>query len=446
MYSRVLVVGAGKSGIAIANALKESDKVIIYDSKVNDVEDKVDGHVEVYEGENINPYELTKEVDTIIVSPGVPTDLPFLQKAKDDGKEIIGEIEAAYNMCEAKDNIIGITGTNGKTTTTSLVYEILKEYDTNSYALGNIGNAFAEKANEVKDGHISLELSSFQLELIKNFKPRVSAVLNITPDHLDRHKTMENYINCKMNVFKNQTEDDTVVLNYDDDETRNMKDKTKSKVLYFSLESVMNEGCYYDGENIILKIDSQSINENMCKAKDLKIVGKHNIANAMAAVLLTYAYGVPIDIIKKVLLKFNPVEHRIEYVRTLNGVKYYNDSKGTNTDSSIKAIDAMEGKIVIIIGGYDKHVSFDDFIEKFEGKVKLAIIIGQVKEQLIETCDKFNFKDYVTCETFEEAVNKAYENAEDGDNVLLSPACASWGMFNNYEERGRIFKDIVNKL
>jgi len=446
MYKNVLIIGAGKSGLAIANAIGNTKNVMLYDSKVLDVCDGLNDNVEVYLGENIDVNELIKRADTLILSPGVSMDSDIVVTAKKLNKEIIGEIEAAYNICKLKDKILGVTGTNGKTTTTSLLAHIIKTYDENTYALGNIGTAFAEKASSVEKGNLVLELSSFQLETIKEFRPKVACILNISPDHLNRHHSMENYINAKKNIFKNQTNQDYLILNFDDEETRKMKYETEANVLYFSSKTELEDGAFLKDNKIVLKDKRNELVEVICDINDLKIIGIHNAENTMAAVLMAYVYNVPLSVIKEAVLTFTPVPHRIEYVATVDGVKYYNDSKGTNPDSSIKAILAMNSPIVIIIGGYDKKISFDEFVSLFEGRVKHAVIIGQVTEQLVETCERFNFKNYTVANEFIEALEIARSIAKDGDNILLSPACASWGMFDNYEQRGDIFKTYVNNI
>ncbi len=446
---KILVIGAARSGIALSNTLIKMDKeVTLYDHTENLNEEEIRAQLEegvrFLHGQTVEVSSLLDETQVIALSPGVPTDLDFLEVARTKRIKILGEIEINYDLCKPKEKIIGITGTNGKTTTTTLVYEIVKAFDVNTLALGNIGTPFSKEVLGVESENIVLELSSFQLETIDQFRPHVSAVLNITPDHLDRHKTMEKYIQAKENIFKNQTAEDTLVLNFDDEVTRGMRDKTEAKVLFFSSKQSLERGAFLRGEEIVLK--DGEMEEAICHMQDLQIIGMHNVENAMAAVLITHAYGVPIEIIREVLIRFQPVEHRIEYVRTLDGVKYYNDSKGTNPDSSIKAIRAMKGETIIIIGGYDKKISFDEFVSAFSGKVKLAIIIGQVRDQLVETCNRLGFTNYVCKDTFPEAVLCAHAHAKEGDHVLLSPACASWGMFNNYEERGKQFKELVNKL
>ena len=377
------------------------------------------------------------------MSPGVPADLPIVYKAREKNIPVIGEIELAYMFC--KSPVIGITGTNGKTTTTTLAGDICKAYFENTFVVGNIGNPFADITFETKDdGVVVAELSSFQLETINEFKPKVSAVLNITPDHLNRHHTLENYIAAKERVFENQDESDFCILNYNDEITRKMADKTKADVIFFSLGGKITEGIYSDEKSIY--INALGYNEKVVDIDELKILGGHNVENAMAAIGCCAAIGVPLDIIRKVLKEFTAVEHRIEYVRTINDIEFYNDSKGTNPDASIKAVEAMKRPICIIAGRYDKGSDFTEWIDTFKGRVKFVAVIGAVKDKITATLDKAGFTNYKIADTFEEAIDLCYKNAVPGDCVLLSPACASWDMFKSYEQRGEIFKEYVKKL
>ena len=371
------------------------------------------------------------------------TDLPFVNKAREKNNPVIGEIELAYMFC--KSPIIGITtGTNGKTTTTTLVGDICKAYYNNTFVVGNIGNPFADiTLDTTNNGAVVAELSSFQLETINEFKPKVSAVLNITPDHLNRHHTIQNYIAAKERVFENQTADDYCILNYNDEITKAMANKTKAKVVFFSLNNKLDEGIYSDENSIYIK--ALGYDQKVIDINELKILGGHNVENAMAAIGCSIAIGVPMDIVVKVLKEFTAVEHRIEYVTTVNDIEFYNDSKGTNPDASIKAVEAMKRPICIIAGGYDKGSDFTEWIDTFKGRVKFVAVIGAVKDKIVDTLNQADFTNYKTADTFEEAIDLCYENADKGDCVL-SPACASWDMFKSYEQRGEIFKDYVRKL
>ena len=444
---KVLVSGGAKSGISAAYLLKKlGANVTIQDAKT---EDKLGDVVTELKNNGItlflgaNPDDIIEDMDILVMSPGVPTDLPFVNKARENNIPVIGEIELAYMFC--KSPIIGITGTNGKTTTTTLVGDICKAYYNNTFVVGNIGNPFADiTLDTTNDGAVVAELSSFQLETIKEFTPKVSAVLNITPDHLNRHHTLENYIAAKERVFENQTSDDYCILNYNDETTKAMANKTKAKVIFFSLNNSLDEGIYSDDKSIYIK--ALGYDQKVVDIDELKILGGHNVENAMAAIGCSIALGVPMDIVVKVLKAFTAVEHRIEYVTTVNDIEFYNDSKGTNPDASIKAVEAMKRPICIIAGGYDKGSDFTEWIDTFKGRVKFVAVIGAVKDKIVDTLNKADFTNYKTADTFEEAIDLCYENAEKGDCVLLSPACASWDMFKSYEQRGEIFKDYVRKL
>nr|MCR5609561.1 UDP-N-acetylmuramoyl-L-alanine--D-glutamate ligase [Lachnospiraceae bacterium] len=389
------------------------------------------------------PESIREATDLVIVSPGVPLDLDYVERFANDNIPIWGEIELGYMYSKGK--IAAITGTNGKTTTTALVGAIMREYYNSVFVVGNIGIPYTNLVKETKEDSVTVaEVSSFQLETIRTFRPDVSAILNITPDHLNRHHTMENYIEAKENITMNQGKDDTCILNYEDEVLREFGKTLECKVAFFSSARKLENGIYLEGDNIIYNNNGEDT--IVCNIHDLKLLGVHNYENVMAGILAGIALNVPMDVIRKAICEFTSVEHRIEYVATKNGVKYYNDSKGTNPDAAIKGIQAMVTKTLLIGGGYDKNSEYDEWINAFDGKVKKLILIGQTREKIADTCEKCGFKDYVFADSLEEAVNICKENACEGDAVLLSPACASWGMFKNYEERGRIFKELVNAL
>lgn len=443
---KVLVVGMAKSGIPTVKALsKLGAKIAVNDIKskdklkdiLNEIEDLCD---EVILGSH--PQEIEK-YDLIILSPGVPTDLAFLKKAKQEKKKIIGELELAYSL--SKGRYLAITGTNGKTTTTALTGEIFKNGGLKTFVVGNIGLAAISKALETtEDTNLVTEVSSFQLETIDTFKPRISAILNITPDHLNRHKTMENYIDAKANIFMNQDEDDILILNYDNDITRKLASKAKCKVIFFSRKEILEEGVYLEDNNIVVKNSNKK--EIICNADDIYISGKHNLENSLAAAAFAINSGIKKEIIKYTLQSFKGVEHRTEYIGEINGIKFYNDSKGTNPDASIKAVEGLEAPLILIAGGMDKGSSFDEFVEAFDNKVKALILLGETAVKIKETAEKYGFNNIFMVENMEEAVEKAYHNASENDTILLSPACASWDMYESYEVRGRHFKDCVEKL
>ena len=427
----VLVFGSGISGeAACALLLKEEAKVILYDGndKLNseEIRAKIEGgdseSLEIVLGtlEGDRKEELLDKLSLVVMSPGVPTDLPIVNEMREKGLPIWGEIELAY-VC-GKGDVLG-----------------------SSFVVGNIGNPYTSIALQTReDSVIVAEMSSFQLETIQTFRPRVSAILNITPDHLNRHHTMEAYIEAKENIAKNQTEKDTCVLNYEDDVTRAFGENIKSKVLYFSSQRILEEGIYLENGQIVLAMNGEKT--PVCHVDELNILGTHNHENAMAAAGMAAAYGVPVDVIRRTLKEFQGVEHRIEYVAEKNGVVYYNDSKGTNPDAAIKGIQAMNRPTVLIGGGYDKDSAYDEWIDSFDGKVKKLVLLGATRDKIAETARAHGFEDIEMADTFEEAFAKCVENAKPGDAVLLSPACASWGMFKNYEERGDKFKELVNNL
>ena len=444
---KVLVFGTGKSGIAAEELLhKKGASVVLYDGndklEKEEILKKLESRdsVEVVLGEL--PEEMLDSLDLVVLSPGVPTDLPVVLKMKEKEIPVIGEVELAYQVSRGK--VLAITGTNGKTTTTSLLGEIMKAYQPEVKVVGNIGTPYTSEALDTTDDTVTVaEISSFQLETIKEFHPAASAITNITEDHLNRHHTMEAYIEAKEQIAKNQTEEDVCVLNYEDDVTRKFGERVKAQVIYFSSRRRLEKGIYLEDGNIIYCRENP---EKVCHVDELKLLGMHNYENVMAAVAMAAAYHVPMEIIRKTIREFTAVEHRIEFVAEKNGVAYYNDSKGTNPDAAIKGIQAMNRPTFLIGGGYDKDSSYDEWIQSFDGKVKKLVLLGATKEKINETAKRLGFTDTILADTFEEAVNICVEQAEPGDAVLLSPACASWGMFKNYEERGDKFKELVNQL
>lgn len=445
---KVLVFGLGISGIGAGQILeRHGAEVIMYDGNQKLTEEKIkkqlgeDSSAKIVIGDF--PEEVLEKLDMTVLSPGVPTDLPVIEKMREQGITVIGEVELAYQF--GKGDVLAITGTNGKTTTTTLLGEIMKNYQEDVFVVGNIGTPYTTAVEKMTDNTITVaEMSSFQLESIVDFRPRVSAILNFTPDHLNRHHTMEAYIEAKENIAKNQTEKDTCVLNYEDDVTRVFGENVKSKVLYFSSQRILEEGIYLENGQIVLAMNGEKT--PVCHVDELNILGTHNHENAMAAAGMAAAYGVPVDVIRRTLKEFQGVEHRIEYVAEKNGVVYYNDSKGTNPDAAIKGIQAMNRPTVLIGGGYDKDSAYDEWIDSFDGKVKKLVLLGATRDKIAETARAHGFEDIEMADTFEEAFAKCVENAKPGDAVLLSPACASWGMFKNYEERGDKFKELVNNL
>ncbi len=444
----IIIAGAGKSGIAAANLLAgESDNIILYDGNENIDKDELRAKLPTNYNGRIVLGELSdediKNADYLVISPGVPTDLDFVQKLKANGTIIWGEAELGYRCSKGK--LAAITGTNGKTTTTALLGEIMRAQYESVFVVGNIGIPYTEMAPQITEDSVTVaEMSSFQLESIDAFHPQVSMILNITPDHLNRHHTMENYALAKANIMVNQTPDETCVLNYEDERVRDLAKLSKAKIVWFSSARELEEGYFLKGDEIIFR--EGAIDFVVCTIHDMNIIGRHNYENAMAAIAGARALGVNWDNIRKALKSFVAVEHRIEYTATVNGVKYYNDSKGTNPDASIQAVKAMTTPTILIGGGYDKGSEYDEWIESFDGKVRYLLLMGQTAEKIAETAKKLGFTNCVFVKDMEEAVAFSYEHAKEGEAVLLSPCCASWGMFKNYEERGTIFKELVKKL
>ena len=448
---KVLVVGTGISGIGAVKLLEEKEAVpILFDSNdkivVDEVREKLldGGKTSVYVG--TLPDNVIKSIDMVILSPGVPVDIPLVKNFKDRGIKIWGEVELGFEF--AKGDLLAVTGTNGKTTTTTLLGEIIKKHhgEDDVFVVGNIGNPYTLEALNTRDTSVTVaEISSFQLETIDKFRPKVSAILNITPDHLNRHITMENYVAVKEDIARNQTEEDCIVLNYDDEYTRSFADKVKAKVVFFTRKenpSTVNTGdlLYMDGDNIMYN------DETVINVRDMILIGTHNYENVMAASGMALSYGVPMETVRETIRTFKAVEHRIEYVRTVDGVDYYNDSKGTNPDAAIKGIQAMVKPTILIGGGFDKKSSYDEWIRSFDGKVRYLLLMGQTASDIADCARSNGFNDIIFVNDMEEAVRTAHEKSCPGDAVLLSPACASWGMFKNYEERGDIFKKLVREL
>ncbi|MCR5144046.1 MAG: UDP-N-acetylmuramoyl-L-alanine--D-glutamate ligase [Lachnospiraceae bacterium] len=443
-----IVIGTGKSGVAACELLlNKGGNAYLYDGNEQlDIDSFYKknpqlAEVKIYLGDSVN--EILDKVDIAILSPGVPVDSPLVEDMKSRGITIWGEIELAYRLGAGR--VVAITGTNGKTTTTSLTGEIMARYFSDVKVVGNIGIPYTALAADMTDDTVVVaEISSFQLETIEEFAPKVTAILNITPDHLNRHHTMEKYIEAKESITTNQKPGDVCVLNYEDDVLREFGQSLDLDVVYFSSERKLENGLYLSGEEI--RYSKNEMDELVINVNELNILGKHNFENVMAAVAMADAMGVPMDVIVQGLKSFTAVEHRIEFVCTKNDVDFYNDSKGTNPDAAIKGILAMNRKTVLIGGGYDKDSEYDEWIESFGDKVIKLVLIGQTKKKIAKCCDKHGFKDYVFAETLEEAIDISYETARPGDAVLLSPACASWGMFDNYEQRGDIFKEYVRNL
>lgn len=448
---KCLVIGSGISGIG-STALLEHMKaqVVLYDSNEKITSEQIRAKLPPQSktlcvtGEL--PQEILKETEIVVLSPGVPTDIPLVKSLRENNAAIMGEIELGYQ--EEKGTVIAITGTNGKTTTTTLMGKIMEAHlgADKVFVVGNIGNPYtSECLKTVADTVTVGEISSFQLETIRDFHPAVSAILNITPDHLNRHHTMEAYVAAKENIACNQTKEDICVLNYDNGYTRDFGKRCPAKVMYFSSSEELEEGYFLRGDKIIRRLDGHE-QELMDIHKDMNLVGLCNVENVMAALAMAEGMRVPLETVLAVIKEFKAVEHRIEFVETKGGVDYYDDSKGTNPDAAIQGIKAMSKPTILIGGGYDKESQYDEWVESFGGKVKWLVLIGQTKEKIAECARAHGFDRIRFADTYEECLTLCTELAQEGDAVLLSPACASWGMFKNYEERGDLFKEYVRSL
>jgi len=444
-YERVLVIGAGKSGIAVSRFLaargakveltdiKGADELCKDPASLADMDIKLS--LGAYPAVEAGKYTL------VVVSPGVPLTVPPVRRAGELGIPVVGELELASRFARAP--VVAVTGTNGKTTTTALTGEIFQNAGLRPLVAGNIGKPWIEEAEGDYD-LIVLEVSSFQLETTVTFRPRVGAILNITPDHLDRHLTMENYVQAKARLFANQGPEDFAVLNYDDPRTKNLAGVCPGKVLYFSrLAEVPAGACVRDGwVTFVLEGKRDSI----LPVGELKIPGSHNLENALAAVACTRALGVAPAALADVLRKFPGVAHRLEFVAEIDGVRYVNDSKGTNPDASIKALLAYRQPIVLIAGGRNKGSDFTPFVRLIREKARALVLLGESADEIERLARLEGVAVILRAADLAEAVHLAKNAARPGDVVLLSPGCASWDMFKNYEERGDLFKQVVREI
>lgn len=435
---KVLVYGLGVTGISSVKALdKLGYDVYTYDKNKKNIKE--------LEGYNYSPISDSKindlKVDFVIKSPGIkPSD--EVVKILEKENEIISDIEASERLFADKEKI-AITGTNGKTSTTSMVAHILNECGKNAYTVGNIGEGILWKMYE-KKGVFVEELSSFQLHDTSKYKPHIGAILNIKEDHIDWHGSFEDYIKSKLKLAANQDENDFLVINHEDEITMKHKEDFKAQIYEFSSLNEVSRGLFLK-DNIIYLTDKDIKDREVLDVRDLSVIGRHNYENVMAAILLTYLYGIALGDIVKAIKTFRSISHRLEYVRTLSGIDFYNDSKGTNVDSSVKAIESFDRPIIIIAGGYDKHIDYTDFVKTFKKNGKLMVLMGETKYKLKELCEKHEVN-YILVDDMKEAINTAYKKGEEKDVVLLSPASASWDMYKSYEIRGDEFKTLVNRL
>ncbi len=409
---KILIVGAGKSGLSVEKLLQGKAETFLWDDKMPEAEKPS-----------------VKDFDEVVMSPGIALTHPMALDAVKYGKKLSGELEVAYENC--KGQFIAITGTNGKTTTTSLVGEIFKAAGLDTRVVGNIGLPVSDEALGASENtKMITEVSSFQLETVSDFHAHISAILNITPDHLNRHGSFENYARVKSIVTLNQTSNDYFIYNLEDPECVKIADELKQR------ESSPKLIGFSSKKNLPFEI------------KEIKIPGDHNIQNALAAAAICECAGIDKEIVIKTIASFGGVEHRMEFVRELDGVKYINDSKGTNPDSSIKAIEASGRGIILIAGGYEKNSDYTELIKSFNGKVEYILSLGVTGPRFAKRAAELGFapSNIISCKDMKECVNKAREISRPGNTVLLSPASASWDMYKSFEERGNDFKELVNSL
>lgn len=444
----ILVIGAGISGRSVAKVLKSIDaNVTLNDAKAIDENTaelkslKAAGVCFVFGSQS---EALLDDMEYVVISPGISIYSPLVQAAYQRKISVMSEVEVAYRLSLAP--IVAITGTNGKTTTTTLIGEMLKATGKETVVGGNIGLALSQEVQGVSaEGVVIAEISSFQLEGIIDFRPHIAAVLNLTPDHLDRHRSMTGYQEAKERVFVNQGTSDFLVLNYDDEVVRKMADRARSRIFYFSSTKELDAGAYIGEDNAII-IRWNGEKHYVCPVSDMKLFGRHNVENALAACGVAFLAGVEAKTMADVLRTFAGVEHRIELVRSINGVTYYNDSKATNPESSIKALEAFSGHLVLIAGGRDKNTDLTTFMTLARERVDHLILLGEASERFGTAAQKHQVKNIHFVNSMADAVKLAYQIARPPQAVLLSPACASYDMFNNYEERGSVFKDLVCRL
>lgn len=448
---KVLVFGTGRSGIGAADLLlRLGARPVFYDEKPGATVESIRAALpeEMKQLPVLLPGrsdEIIRDVDLVVISPGVPLDIPSVKAIQKKKIPVWGEVELAYQA--SKGRILAITGTNGKTTTVSLLGKIMSDAFPEVYVVGNIGKPYTKAAGKMSDEAWTVaEISSFQLETIQDFHPFGAAITNITEDHLNRHHTMEEYIRVKERICENQKPGDVTVLNYEDEVLREFGKGLPTEVIYFSSRRRLEKGLYLEDGRIF--IADASGRRPLLDTADLHILGLHNYENVMTAAALALKAGVSPEKIVRSAKEFRGVAHRIEFVEEIKGVAYYNDSKGTNPDAAIKGIQAMNRPTLLIGGGYDKESSYDKWIQSFEDKVRLFVLIGETREKIREAAIRNGFpkEKILLFETLKEAVTACAMRAKEGEAVLLSPACASWDQFKDYEERGDFFKAYVRAL
>ncbi|MHC1785518.1 MAG: UDP-N-acetylmuramoyl-L-alanine--D-glutamate ligase [Christensenellales bacterium] len=446
---RVLVVGLARSGLAAARLLLAAGaKPILHDLKrAEDLGAELaplaENGCELCLG--VDPLPLLDSADMLVISPGVPIDSPIISAARSRDLLWMGEMEMASRF--ARGHLYAVTGTNGKTTTVSLLGDIFKKSGRIAHVCGNVGYPLSSAVlSAAQDDTLVTEVSSFQLESVEHFHPHIAAILNLTPDHLNRHGNMENYARLKRRIFENQTEDDYGVFNRDDPALRSMAEGLRCRILWFSRAEEVKQGAFVRGGRVVFRMSGEE--QDMGSVSQIKLPGAHNLENVLAAVCIAGLAKVPPAVIRYSLRSFAGVEHRIEFVRELQGVRYINDSKGTNPDASIKAIEAMSAPTVLLAGGYDKKVSFSSLARAIaaSGRIRHVVLFGQTAKLIESALLKEDFGMLSTCATLDEALHQARERIEPGWNVLFSPACASFDQYTDYEQRGRHFKELVRAL
>ncbi len=445
---RVLVIGLARSGMSALEALHQRGAVLTaHDAKaseklVNEVNKLKGMGVVVYTGADFSlPAE---RIDMVVVSPGIPLEIAPVQAALALGIPVIGELELAYRIKSDQVEIFAITGTNGKTTTTALLQDIMEKSGRPSAAGGNIGVPLCSLVDEMDNGVMVAEVSSFQLETTVAFRPHICGILNITPDHIDRHKTLAEYIRVKARIFAQQGEEDYLILNYEDETVRGFNSVAKSQVIYYSTEQSLAEGVFVEDKTIYISRDGKK--DRIASLEGIFLRGKHNLENILCAVAMAWMAGVAGVAIQASLRSFKGVRHRLEEIAVHRGVLYINDSKGTNPDSTIKALEAFDQPIVLIAGGRAKGGNYTDVARLMAAKIKDLVLLGEATQLLKSAVMDYGFTNIYEVDDFPSAVFKANELAADGDVVLLSPACASWDMFPSYEHRGDLFCELVDQI
>ena len=441
---KVLVVGLARTGLATAKFLKAKGSMVST-TEIKSSEEMRDAFEEM-KGMGFSMEwgghrtETFLKQDLIVVSPGVDLAIEPIQEALKKRIQVISEVELAYHFIKVP--IIAVTGTNGKTTTTLLIGEMLKESGKRVGVGGNVGEPlilFADGGNQWEI--LVTEISSFQLEAIEDFRPKLTVLLNVTEDHLDRHPTYENYIEAKARIFMNQTPEDLAILNKDDPIVMKLAKKVKTKKIFFSQKERLDEGTFSNGQSITLRLESKEEDYSLAQAP---LLGIHNVENMMAALTTARLFGGLKETIQAVLDRFKGLEHRLEFVREIDGVRFYNDSKGTNVGSVVKSLQSFSEPVILIAGGKDKNGDLSPLRELIQRRVKRLILIGEAKERMARELG--GLTDTAMKKTLEEAVHLAYQTAKKGEVVLLSPACSSFDMFKDYKERGRVFKEVVRRL